>query len=104
MKPQLKAPGTMRLTLEHGEPPSNFAFQFNLRRYFMDSAPGELEPGMVSKSFQAVLGGEPAPAPGGGGAGGSGGWLRQVAAALLVWPPVADRLQAIDTAWGGYPV
>ena len=33
INPKLKAPGTKRLTLECDEPPSNFAFKFNLRRY-----------------------------------------------------------------------
>jgi hypothetical protein len=29
----LKAPGTQRLKLKYEAPPSNFAFNFNLRRY-----------------------------------------------------------------------
>ena len=29
----MKAPGTKRLKLQYDEPPSNFAFKFNLRRY-----------------------------------------------------------------------
>ena len=33
IRPTLKAPGTMRLKLKYGKPPSNFAFKFNLRRY-----------------------------------------------------------------------
>jgi len=33
IKPTLKAPGTERLKLKYDEPPSNFAFKFNLRRY-----------------------------------------------------------------------
>ena len=33
IKPTLKAPGTERLRLKYGEPLSNFAFKFNLRRY-----------------------------------------------------------------------
>jgi len=32
MKFMLKAPGTSRLKLKYDEPPSNFAFNFNLRR------------------------------------------------------------------------
>ena len=32
-KPPLKAPETKRLTLKYDEPPSNFDFKFNLRRY-----------------------------------------------------------------------
>ena len=35
IKPTLKAPGTNRLKLQHDEPLSNFAFNFNLRRYAM---------------------------------------------------------------------
>jgi len=33
VKPILKAPKTKRLKLKSDEPPSNFAFKFNLRRY-----------------------------------------------------------------------
>ena len=33
MKPVLKAPGIERLKLKHDRPLSNFAFNFNLRRY-----------------------------------------------------------------------
>ena len=33
MKLMLNAPGTERLKLSCDEPPSNFAFKFNLRRY-----------------------------------------------------------------------
>ena len=33
----LKAPGTKRLKLKYDEPLSNFAFKFNLRRYYMES-------------------------------------------------------------------
>ena len=33
IKTMLKAPGTLRLKPKHDEPPSNFAFKFNLRRY-----------------------------------------------------------------------
>jgi hypothetical protein len=33
IKPILKAPRTKRLKLSYGEPPSNFAFNFKLRRY-----------------------------------------------------------------------
>ena len=36
MKTMLKAPGTQRLKLSFDEPPSNFAFKFNLRRYSED--------------------------------------------------------------------
>jgi len=33
IKPTLKAPGTKRLKLKYDEWPSNFGFNFNLRRY-----------------------------------------------------------------------
>ena len=33
IKPNLKAPGSKRLKLKYDEPLSNFAFNFNLRRY-----------------------------------------------------------------------
>jgi len=33
MKPPLKAPGTKRLKAHYDEPPFNFGFKFNLRRY-----------------------------------------------------------------------
>ena len=33
MKPKLKPPATKRLKLKCDEPPLNFAFKFNLRRY-----------------------------------------------------------------------
>jgi len=38
MKPTLKAPGSERLKLEHEKLHSNFAFNFNLRRYSEDDA------------------------------------------------------------------
>jgi hypothetical protein len=36
MKPKLKPTGTKRLKLNYDEVPSNFAFNFNLRRYDLD--------------------------------------------------------------------
>jgi hypothetical protein len=38
IKITLKAPGTKRLKLQYYEPPSNFAFNFNLRSYIKDQA------------------------------------------------------------------
>jgi len=38
IKPKLKPPGTKRLNLKHGEPPSRFAFKFNLRGYSLAHA------------------------------------------------------------------
>jgi len=43
INPMLKAPEFMRLKLECDEPLSNFAFNFNLRRYNMDADEGEGE-------------------------------------------------------------
>ena len=37
-KPALKAPGTKRLKLAHKKLLSNFALNFNLRRYYLGSA------------------------------------------------------------------
>jgi hypothetical protein len=47
MKPELKPPGTKRLKLRYGEPPSKFAFNFNWRRYIkaLDDAFGVVGPG-----------------------------------------------------------
>jgi hypothetical protein len=36
MTPTLKAPGTKHLKLNYDEPPSSFAFTFNLRHYTME--------------------------------------------------------------------
>jgi hypothetical protein len=36
IKPTLKAPNTKRLKLKSGEPPSNLAFKFNLRRFILE--------------------------------------------------------------------
>ena len=65
------APGAQDLSLQvrrrlglAPEPAAARRFTANVTALVMDSAPGELEPGMVSKSFQAVLGGEAAPRPG----------------------------------------
>jgi len=40
MKPTLKAPGSKHLKLNYDEPLSNFAFNFNLRRYKLEPAGG----------------------------------------------------------------
>jgi len=42
MKPMLKAPVTKRLKLTHDEPPSVFAFKFNLHHYSMAERAAEL--------------------------------------------------------------
>jgi hypothetical protein len=46
MKPMLKAPGRTRLTLKYDEPLSNFAFNFNLRRYTLTLDNGRSWTGM----------------------------------------------------------
>ena len=83
-------------------------FTQNVVALVVDSAPGELEPGMVAASFEAVLEGKAAPdviredrtAP----AVSAGAvTLQQTAAAMLAWPPIAKRLRYIDAAWGGFP-
>jgi len=68
MKPTLKAPATERLKLQYDEPSSNFAFNFNLRRYrpvtgapldlkdltkltFHKNADGEYECPVLNKTF-----------------------------------------------------
>ena len=47
MKPMLKAPGTKRLKLYYDEPPSYYAFKFNLRRYNRDAEEGRRGRGLV---------------------------------------------------------
>ena len=83
-------------------------FTQNVVALVVDSAPGELEPGMVAASFEAVLEGKAAPdviredrtAP----AVSAGAvTLQQTAAAMLAWPPIAKRLRYIGAAWGGFP-
>ena len=43
IKHTLKAPGTKRLTVEHYEPPSERAFNINLRRYIKETRQQEDE-------------------------------------------------------------
>jgi pimeloyl-ACP methyl ester carboxylesterase len=76
-------------------------FTQNVVALVVDSAPGELEPGMVAASFEAVLEGKAAPEPEGGAA--PSVTLQQTAAAMLAWPPIAKRLRYVDAAWGGFP-
>jgi hypothetical protein len=164
------------------EPAAAARFTAGVAALIMDSAPGELDPGMVAAAFQAVWQGGAVPAAlaapaaasddsggladqdsggssggagfssgggssldsgrqlsdtrpissGDGGSGrsegssggssldserqlrstqpissGGGGGInsafQQVAAALLVWAPIARRLRRIDAAWGGFP-
>jgi len=44
IEPTLKTPGTERLKLENEQLLSNFAFNFNLRRYIKDDAEAEAGP------------------------------------------------------------
>ena len=50
MKPMLKAPGITRLKLQHDEPPSRFAFNFNLRRYSKGKHMQMLQAGAYTRS------------------------------------------------------
>jgi hypothetical protein len=43
MKPKMKPPGAKRLKLKNDERPFRFAFKFNLRRYNLERAAGELD-------------------------------------------------------------
>ena len=52
MKPVLNLPGTKRLKLRYDEPLSNFAFDFNLRRYNAVCLEHGIDPAMlVSKAL-----------------------------------------------------
>ena len=75
-------------------------FTQNVVALVVDSAPGELEPGMVAASFEAVLEGKAAPEPV---SAAPSVTLQQTAAAMLAWPPIAKRLRYVDAAWGGFP-
>ena len=78
-------------------------FTQNVVALVVDSAPGELEPGMVAASFEAVLEGKAVPEPGAETTGAAAVTLQQTAAAMLAWPPIAKRLRYVDAAWGGFP-
>lgn len=80
-------------------------FTQNVVALVVDSAPGELEPGMVAASFEAVLEGKAAPDPALSETTGAAPsvTLQQTAAAMLAWPPIAKRLRYVDAAWGGFP-
>ncbi|EEH54140.1 uncharacterized protein MICPUCDRAFT_51268 [Micromonas pusilla CCMP1545] len=90
------------------EPKAAKAFTDAVHALVMDSAPGELEPGMVAASFDAMLQKKavaatattdkmrdetPTTSP----------TLEQTASAFLAWAPVTRRMRAIDAAWGGFP-
>ncbi len=67
----------------------------------MDSAPGELEPGMVAASFDSVLSGKAVEIDEAESY--STTATRQLSQSLLAWPPIAKRLRYVDAAWGGFP-
>ena len=67
MKPVLKAPGTMLLKLRYDEPLSNFAFNFNLRRYISAG-----DRSGTGRSAWATTGGGARFGSGGGGGGSRG--------------------------------
>ena len=56
IKPKLKPPGIERLKLKYDEPPSNFAFKFNLRHCILASGSGRwLHEGAVTNFFVVRL-------------------------------------------------
>lgn len=95
------------------EPAAAKRFTGAVAKLVVDSAPGELEPGMVAASFEAVLLGKAAPDPSEmemdaetaarEASGRSDDALRRAASAALSWPPIARRMRYIDAAWGGFP-
>ena len=95
------------------EPAAAERFTGAVAKLVVDSAPGELEPGMVAASFEAVLLGKAAPDPSEmemdaetaarEASGRSDDALRRAASAALSWPPIARRMRYIDAAWGGFP-
>ena len=101
------------------EPAAAARFSDSVAALVMDSAPGELEPGMVAASFRSVLTGSraeivapdestentPFLTPDEGfknGVGASEDAFASVAAAALAWRPIAKRLRYVDAAWGGF--
>jgi len=73
INPALKSPGTKRLKLKYDEPPSNFAFQFNLRRYSEAGAGSDVEIRSGGDSRTGSAGSDGSLAGYGGGGGGGGG-------------------------------
>lgn len=93
------------------EPAAAARFVSSVAALVMDSAPGELEPGMVAASFASVFSGERARVN----KNVSHGNVSSVSsrksqssadssvAAFLAWRPIAKRLAYVDAAWGGFP-
>jgi len=85
------------------EPAAAARFSDSVAALVMDSAPGELEPGMVAASFRSVLTGSRASvAPDENTPFASENAFASVAAAALAWRPIAKRLRYVDAAWGGF--
>ena len=55
IKTTLNAPGTKHLKLKYDEPPSNFAFKFNLRRYIKEMCGGKLPGNLVAGAYTRPL-------------------------------------------------
>ena len=103
------------------------AFVESVNALVMDSAPGELEPGMVARSFTSVVMGTQATMEDSDEGGSSSGsdskksvvssdsksqknvqtssskTLKQLSQSVLAWPPIARRMRYVDAAWGGFP-
>ena len=91
------------------EPAAAKRFVSSVAALVMDSAPGELEPGMVAASFNSVFSGERARVNKNVSFGNellSGSPLTIADCsvdAFLAWRPIAKRLRYVDAAWGGFP-
>jgi len=86
------------------EPAAAARFSDSVAALVMDSAPGELEPGMVAASFRSVLTGSRASVAPDENVheNASENAFASVAAAALAWRPIAKRLRYVDAAWGGF--
>ena len=90
------------------EPAAAARFSDSVAALVMDSAPGELEPGMVAASFNSVFSGERARVNKnvsfGNDASGSPLTIADSSVdAFLAWRPIAKRARYVDAAWGGFP-
>jgi pimeloyl-ACP methyl ester carboxylesterase len=91
------------------EPAAAARFSDSVAALVMDSAPGELEPGMVAASFNSVFSGERAKVNKNVSVGNellSGSPLPIADCsvdAFLAWRPIAKRARYVDAAWGGFP-
>ena len=86
------------------EPAAAARFSDSVAALVMDSAPGELEPGMGAASFRSVLTGSRASVAPDENVfeNASENAFASVAAAALAWRPIAKRLRYVDAAWGGF--